>query len=168
MSVASEKETVNVKKIAALLAVMLASGVAMAACGSNSNSGSSTATSATDNASASGNTSVMDNATAAATTAAATSVKLPIPLAKLPSMKVAAGNVANGAKLFAANCESCHGAGGKNGQVGPTLAGMGFKAGQVAYMVRNPAAVDKESSMPKLTITDKELADISAYVASLK
>jgi mono/diheme cytochrome c family protein len=151
-----------VKKVAALLAVMLASGVAIAACGSNSNSGSSTTTSATDNATTA--------AMPAATTAAAMSSKsaLPIPLAKLPSMKVAAGNVANGAKLFAANCESCHGAGGKNGQVGPTLAGMGFKAGQVAYMVRNPAAVDKESSMPKLTITDKELADIAAYVASLK
>jgi ubiquinol-cytochrome c reductase cytochrome c subunit len=149
-----------VKKVAALIAVMLASGVAIAACGSNSNSGSSTTTSATDSASAA--------AMPAATTAAAAKSALPIPLAKLPSMKVAAGNVANGAKLFAANCESCHGAGGKNGQVGPTLAGMGFKAGQVAYMVRNPAAVDKDSSMPKLTITDKELADISAYVASLK
>lgn len=148
------------KKVAALIAVMLASGVAIAACGSNSNSGSSTTTSATDNATTA--------AMPAATTAAAAKSALPIPLAKLPSMKVAAGSVANGAKLFAANCESCHGAGGKNGQVGPTLAGMGFKAGQVAYMVRNPAAVDKESSMPKLTITDKELADIAAYVASLK
>jgi ubiquinol-cytochrome c reductase cytochrome c subunit len=152
-----------VKKVAALIAIMLASGVAIAACGSNSNSGSSTTTSATDNAT----TAAMPAASAMAG-GAMTKNPLPIPLAKLPSMKVAAGNVANGAKLFAANCESCHGAGGKNGQVGPTLAGVGLKAGQVAYMVRNPAAVDKTSSMPKLTITDKELADISAYVASLK
>jgi mono/diheme cytochrome c family protein len=152
-----------VKKVAALIAVMLASGVAIAACGSNSNSSSSTSSSATDSASAA----AMPAATAAGGAMSAKSA-LPIPLAKLPAMKVAAGNVANGAKLFAANCESCHGAGGKNGQVGPTLAGAGLKAGQVAYMVRNPAAVDKESSMPKLTITDKELADISAYVASLK
>ena len=151
------------KKVAALLAVMLASGVAIAACGSNSNSGSSTTTSATDNAT----TAAMPAASAMAG-GAMTKSALPIPLAKLPSMKVAAGNVANGAKLFAANCESCHGAGGKNGQVGPTLAGVGLKAGQVAFMVRNPAAIDKESSMPKLTITDKELADIAAYVASLK
>jgi mono/diheme cytochrome c family protein len=151
-----------VKKVAALIAVMLASGVAIAACGSNSNSSSSTAT-ATDTPSAA----AMPAASAMAAGASSKSA-LPIPLSKLPSMKVAAGTVANGAKLFAANCESCHGAGGKNGQVGPTLAGMGFKAGQVAYMVRNPAAVDKESSMPKLTITDKELADIAAYVASLK
>jgi len=152
-----------VKRIAGLLAVMVASAVAVAACGSNSNSNSSSGGSSTD--------------TSAPTTAAATAASggssaaasLPIPLAKLPSMKVAAGDVANGSKLFAANCESCHGAGGKNGQVGPTLAGTGLKAGQVAFMVRNPAAVDKDSAMPKLGgITDKDLADISAYVASLK
>ncbi|HLJ83696.1 MAG TPA: cytochrome c [Candidatus Eremiobacteraceae bacterium] len=151
------------KRIAGLLAVMVASAVAVAACGSNSNSNSSSGGSSTD--------------TSAPTTAAATAASggssaaasLPIPLAKLPSMKVAAGDVANGSKLFAANCESCHGAGGKNGQVGPTLAGTGLKAGQVAFMVRNPAAVDKDSAMPKLGgITDKDLADISAYVASLK
>jgi quinol---cytochrome-c reductase cytochrome c subunit len=105
----------------------------------------------------------------AAATAASAAASLPIPLGKLPMLKVAAGDVANGSKLFAANCESCHGAGGKNGQVGPTLAGAGLKAGQVAFMVRNPAAVDKESAMPKLGgITDKDLADIAAYVASLK
>lgn len=151
------------KKIAALIAVILATGLAVAACGSGSSSSSSTSSTATDSPAAA-------NTTAVDTDGGAMGAKstLPIPLAKLPMAKVAAGNVANGSKLFAANCESCHGAGGKNGQVGPTLAGEGFKAGQVAYMVRNPAGVDKDSSMPKLTITDKELADISAYVASLK
>ncbi len=147
------------RKIAALIAVMLASAVAVAACGSNSNASSSGSGSATT-----------AEATAQATAAmVASSSALPIPLAKLTSAKVAAGNVANGAKLFAANCESCHGAGGKNGQVGPTLAGAGLKPGQVAFMVRNPAAIDKDSAMPKLAgITDKDLADIAAYVASLK
>ena len=94
--------------------------------------------------------------------------KLPIPLAKLPSMTVAKGDATAGAKVFSANCASCHGEGGKNGQVGPTLAGAGLKAGQVAYMVRNPQGVDKSSGMPKLPLTNKELADVSAYVASLK
>jgi mono/diheme cytochrome c family protein len=108
---------------------------------------------------------------AAATSAATESSKggqLPIPLAKLPNAKVAKGDTAAGAKVFSANCESCHGAGGKNGQVGPTLYGMGFKAGQVAYMVKNPQGVDKSSGMPKLPLTDKQIADVSAYVASLK
>jgi mono/diheme cytochrome c family protein len=99
---------------------------------------------------------------------AASGAALPIPLAKLPNQKVAAGNASAGAQVFAANCASCHGEGGKNGTVGPTLAGAGLKAGQVAYMVRNPQGVDKESSMPKLPLTDKQLADVSAYVASLK
>jgi mono/diheme cytochrome c family protein len=93
---------------------------------------------------------------------------LPIPLAKLPAAKVAPGNASAGAAVFAANCASCHGTGGKNGSVGPQLAGMGLTAGQVAYMVRNPQAIDKESAMPKLPLTDKQVADVAAYVASLK
>src|ERR1700730_7217670 len=114
------KETVDVKKVAALLAVTLASVVAVAACSSKSDSGASTTTTATD------------APTAAAMSTTHTAIDpgtdvpkgtLPIPLSKLPSISVAAGSAANGAKLFAANCESCHGAGGKNGQVGPTLAG---------------------------------------------
>ena len=152
------------KKVASLLAVLLSSAVAVAACGSNSNSSSSSGGSSADTSAP-----TTAAATAATMTGGSSAAALPIPLAKLPALKVAAGDVANGAKLFAANCESCHGAGGKNGQVGPTLAGTGVKAGQVAFMVRSPAAVDKESAMPKLGgITDKDLADISAYVASLK
>lgn len=95
-------------------------------------------------------------------------VKLPIPLAKLPMATVAAGSATAGAQVFAANCASCHGEGGKNGQVGPSLYDAGLKAGQVAYMVRYPQGVDKESGMPKLPLTDKQVADVAAYVASLK
>ena len=115
----------------------------------------------------SGNTGNMSSSSTMAGSNMAAS-KLPIPLAKLPSLKVAPGNATAGAAVFSANCASCHGAGGKNGQVGPTLAGAGLKAGQVAYMVRNPQGVDKTSGMPKLPLTDKQVADVAAYVASLK
>jgi len=151
-----------VKRWTALLVAVLALSFAVTAC---SKSSQETSTS-TDNG---------GEATAAATTAggemseaAESGSKLPIPLAKLPDQKVAAGNASSGAQVFAANCASCHGEGGKNGSVGPSLAGAGLKAGQVAYMVRNPQGVDKDSSMPKLPLTDKQLADVAAYVASLK
>lgn len=154
------------KKLTVLLVVLAAAAIAVAACAKSSQTGSGTgeATTAPETSSAtmsSGSMQSMSNQKMVA-------VKLPIPLAKLPSAKVAPGNATAGAQVFAANCASCHGEGGKNGQVGPTLAGTGLKAGQVAYMVRNPQAIDKDSGMPKLPLTDKQLADVAAYVASLK
>jgi mono/diheme cytochrome c family protein len=148
-----------VKKVVALFVILLASGAVVAACSSSSDntssSSSSTAAAATD--------------AAMATTAPMKPASLPIPLSKLKSMAVAKGSVSAGKVVFDANCASCHGAGAKNqGGPGPTLAGTGMKAGQVAYMVRNPAAIDPNSGMPKLDITDKQVADVSAYVASLK
>lgn len=141
------------KQIALLVVVAFAlASVLVAACSKNTES-SSTATS---------------SSAAPSSAPAAAKPALPIPLAKLPSATVKPGDPKAGAQVYAANCESCHGAGGKNGQVGPSLAGTGIKAGQVAYMVRNPAAVDKDSAMPALPISDKQVADVAAYVASLK
>ena len=148
------------KKFLAVLTVVLASGAIVAACSGSSSDNSSSSSSATAAA-----TTDMSAATAAPMTKSA----LPIPLAKLKTMTVAKGSVSAGKVVFDANCASCHGAGAKNqGGPGPTLAGTGIKAGQVAFMVRNPAAIDPESGMPKLQISDKQLADVAAYVASLK
>jgi ubiquinol-cytochrome c reductase cytochrome c subunit len=147
-----------VKKVTALLAVLFVSGLLAAACAKNTES-----TTTDQNSSA---------PTAAAMTGGGSSAgggkALPIPLAKLPSSPTAVGNASAGAKVYSSNCASCHGAAGKNGQVGPSLAGTGLKPGQVAYMVRNPQAIDKSSSMPKLPLSSKEIADVAAYVASLK
>ena len=142
------------KKILALFLVLVASIGVATACAKSSQSTSDTSASPATSSTVAANTSASAN--------------LPIPLDKLPSEKVAAGNVASGAKLFDSNCSSCHGAGGKNGTVGPSLAGVGFKAGQVAYMVDYPQGVDKQSPMPALHLPAKEVADIAAYVASLK
>lgn len=157
------------KKLTALLAVLLVAAFVVSACTKSQDTSSS---------SGSNDNSMANNVASAAPAAMATAAhamagamaaaKLPIPLAKLPSATVAPGNATAGSQVFAANCASCHGEGGKNGQVGPSLAGAGLKAGQVAYMVRNPQGVDKDSGMPKLPLTDKQVADVSAYVASLK
>ncbi|MDQ6766410.1 MAG: cytochrome c [Candidatus Eremiobacteraeota bacterium] len=147
------------KKLTALLALLVAVSFAVSACTKSQDTSTSTDTSATTAA---------ESATPAQMAAGDVAAKLPIPLAKLPSQSVAPGNATAGAQVFAANCASCHGEGGKNGTVGPTLAGAGIKAGQVAYMIRHPQAVDKDSSMPKLPLSDKQVADVAAYVASLK
>jgi mono/diheme cytochrome c family protein len=162
-----------VKKLLLLLIAILVAGFAVVSCSSKQGTSSSTSSQSTMSSSASsGNMgTVSSSSTMAGSSMAGSSMaasKLPIPLAKLPSLKVAPGNATAGAAVFSANCASCHGAGGKNGQVGPTLAGAGLKAGQVAYMVRNPQGVDKASGMPKLPLTDKQVADVAAYVASLK
>ena len=149
------------KKLTALAAVLVASGLFIAACSKSQQTTSST--SATSEATA--------MATSIATGSSgtmATASKLPIPPSKMPTLKVAAGSASAGSSVFAANCESCHGAKGVGGGIGPRLVASGLTAGQVAYMVRNPQGVNTESAMPKLTLTDKQVADVSAYVASLK
>jgi len=149
-----------VKNLFLLFIALIVAGFAFASCAKSQNSSDTGATSM----SSSSNAATM----ASSGNTVAAQASLPIPLAKLPAAKVAPGNATAGAAVFAANCASCHGAGGKNGQVGPTLAGAGLKAGQVAYMIRNPQGVDKSSGMPKLPLTDKQVADVAAYVASLK
>lgn len=149
------------RRVSVLLLALLICIASTAACSKSSNNTSSSE-SAAPASEAPATAGSMANAASAAPAA------LPIPLSKLPSATVAAGDVAAGAKVFEANCASCHGVGGKNGTVGPSLAGIGIKPGQVAYMVLNPAAVDKESGMPKLPLSAKEVADVAAYVASLK
>jgi mono/diheme cytochrome c family protein len=79
----------------------------------------------------------------------------------------AAGNAANGKKLFAANCASCHGATGTEGGVGPSLKGEKSKkntAAAVAWIK------DPKPPMPKLfpsPLSAKDVNDVAAYVESL-
>lgn len=93
---------------------------------------------------------------------------LPIPLDHLPTAEVASGDAGHGASVFSQNCASCHGAGGSNGPDAPALVARGLAPGQVAFMVRNPDTIDVTSEMPKLPISDGDLADVAAYVSQLK
>jgi mono/diheme cytochrome c family protein len=78
-----------------------------------------------------------------------------------------APSAANGKKLYAANCASCHGATGTEGGVGPSLKGEKKKKNQAATVawIKNPKA-----PMPKLfpsPLSAKDVADIAAYVETL-
>ena len=76
-------------------------------------------------------------------------------------------NQSRGAKLFAANCASCHGMHGTEGGVGPSLAGERTRKDLAAtlHAIKNP-----EPPMPKLfpsPLDDADVADLAAYVRSL-
>jgi mono/diheme cytochrome c family protein len=76
---------------------------------------------------------------------------------------VEAGNPANGAALFGANCASCHGAAGVGGD-SPSLAGLAKvdTPSYFAWQIKDPAP-----PMPRLTLTDKQIADLAAYLELL-
>ncbi|MBC5810418.1 MAG: cytochrome c [Candidatus Eremiobacteraeota bacterium] len=76
-------------------------------------------------------------------------------------------DLSRGAKVFAANCASCHGATGREGGVGPSLTHENRKmnAESMIAWVENP-----QPPMPKLypsALSDQDVADVAAYVGSL-
>ncbi len=81
----------------------------------------------------------------------------------------AQGPVERGAKLYQEKgCHSCHGTAGQGGErgAGPKLAPSPFPYEAFAVQTRRPRA-----SMPRYPVevlSDQELADIYAYVASIK
>lgn len=82
-----------------------------------------------------------------------------------------ADSVANGKKLFVANCATCHGANGLGvDQVGPSLAGVGaasvdFQMGTGRMPMTEPGVQAKKGGQVKFS--DEEISDVAAYVASL-
>jgi len=83
----------------------------------------------------------------------------------------ASDSVANGKKLFVANCATCHGANGLGiDEVGPSLAGVGaasvdFQMGTGRMPMTEPGVQAKDDGQVKFS--DEEISDIAAYVASL-
>lgn len=80
---------------------------------------------------------------------------------------VAAGNAQEGLKVFqASGCAGCHANNGRAAGVGPKLAGTAKDEAGVAAIIRNGKA-----PMPGYTaeqVSDKQLADLVAYIKSLK
>lgn len=77
--------------------------------------------------------------------------------------------VAEGRKLFAVTCASCHGLNGEGSATGPVLVGAGAAA--VDFQVgtgRMPMARDANQALRKpVRYTPEEIAALAAYVASL-
>jgi len=87
----------------------------------------------------------------------------------LPTTLLAQGSAERGMKLYQEKwCHSCHGTVGQGGErgAGPRIAPNPFPYEAFAAQTRRP-----RSSMPRYPVevlSDQELADIYAYVASIK
>ena len=93
-------------------------------------------------------------------------------LAPKPAQAAAAadGDIAEGRKLFLANCATCHGAQGLGALGGPSLAGVG--AASVDFQVgtgRMPptGSIIQGPRKGDLKFTPAQIASLAAYVASL-
>lgn len=83
---------------------------------------------------------------------------------------------ADGASLFAAKCQLCHGVGGAGSAMGPKLANNDFVKGDAAAiknLISNGVAAEAKKyknlpmAMPKVALSDAELDAVVAYLKTL-
>jgi len=79
-----------------------------------------------------------------------------------------AGNVERGKAVFATNCSTCHGSGGRSGGVGPSLVDESERQdlSRTIVWIENP-----DPPMPKLypsPLSKRDVADVAAYVQLIK
>lgn len=89
--------------------------------------------------------------------------------AKASTTSYSANDTAEGAKLFAANCATCHGMGASGTKDAPSLVGVGAAAvdfqvgtGRMPMQMNGPQAAAKPAQF-----NDQQTQQLSAYVASL-
>ena len=89
--------------------------------------------------------------------------------AKASTTSYSANDTAEGEKLFAANCATCHGMGASGSKDGPSLVGVGAAAvdfqvgtGRMPMQMNGPQAYKKPAQF-----NDEQTHQLSAYVASL-
>jgi cytochrome c1 len=88
---------------------------------------------------------------------------------------------AGGALIAAHGCTACHqipGVAQATGTVGPPLAGFGWRAYiagrlpnrpvMLTAWLRDPPAIDPETAMPALGLTETEALDVAAYLYTLR
>jgi ubiquinol-cytochrome c reductase cytochrome b subunit len=91
------------------------------------------------------------------------------PIVQAPA--VTSPSVLAGRVLYEKNgCSACHSIHGEGGKVGPDLTHVGSKHDRdwLIRHFRDPQAVSPGSIMPKVTLPDKELNDLTDYIQSLK
>jgi cbb3-type cytochrome oxidase cytochrome c subunit len=91
------------------------------------------------------------------------------PIVQAPA--VTSPSVLAGRILYEKNaCSACHAIHGKGGTIGPDLTHVGSKRDREWNLrhFRNPQAVSPGSLMPKVTLPDDQLQQLTDYMLSLK
>ena len=75
----------------------------------------------------------------------------------------------NRPKIFDQLCIACHSLGGKGGRVGPALDGVGkrFDRDYLERWLRDPLKINPKSLMPKLPLTDEQIANLVAFLSKI-
>jgi cytochrome c551 len=84
------------------------------------------------------------------------------PKASTSTGAVELGDAARGSAIFADTCAACHGEGGRNGTVGPTLAGNPISLAGAKAQIENGGG-----AMPANLVRGRELADVLAYLKTI-
>lgn len=73
-------------------------------------------------------------------------------------------------QVFNQLCLACHSLKGQGGQVGPALDGVGSRrdAKFIENWIRDPLAVKADSKMPKLPLSEPDVAELVAFLSQLK
>ncbi|KAB2901532.1 MAG: c-type cytochrome [Kofleriaceae bacterium] len=73
-------------------------------------------------------------------------------------------------EIFGQLCTACHQLGGQGGTVGPALDDVGSRLTHDRFVVwlRDPAAVKPGTAMPKLPLTEPQIEELAAFLATQK
>ncbi len=72
--------------------------------------------------------------------------------------------------VFNQMCVACHSLQGQGGSVGPALDGIGSRRDRdyISRWMTDPFSVKKDSRMPKLPLSKEDIAELTAYLSTLK
>jgi len=67
-------------------------------------------------------------------------------------------------------CIACHSLEGQGGAVGPALDGVGnrFDREYILAWLKDPMAVKKDSKMPKMPLSERDIVELAAFLTTLK
>ncbi len=86
---------------------------------------------------------------------------------RAPNLLIPAGDVAAGRQVFADNCTVCHGPDARGG-VGPDLRNVARGGSTFLYaFVLDPKMANNKATMPRVPLSEKEIADVVAFLIAL-